>query len=347
MAWQPSGEYYSFDEESIKRNAPTISGVYGLYNFNYQIIIGETANIRVALLRHLTQAQQFHEIHRPTGFTFELCDLESRKEKANQLVAQYKPVLQDYRPPSVSVKPLDPGAIVEPAPKPDVQWEAPPRTYPEPALLSGRKKPEPYYFNRNQVAVLTSGFAACLVIVFTLGFFAGKNFQRSVMVGSVPAAVQAPVSAPLMAQDDPEPTMTHEPVIEPITKASPKPVQPAPTVNEKITPISPAKPVATGPQPIEVKPVGPVTLPTPTPAAIDAKNGWAVQLRSSVDRQLTESLVQRLKDKGMEPYVTDGVVNGQTWYRVRLGRFDSQAEAEALRQKMAADSEFRNAFVTK
>jgi len=45
-------DYYAFDEQAILAFAPQDSGVYGLYSFDRQIFIGESANIRESLLHH-------------------------------------------------------------------------------------------------------------------------------------------------------------------------------------------------------------------------------------------------------------------------------------------------------
>ena len=42
MSWQPNGRYYSFTPEVIRACVPPSSGVYGLFNFNYQLLIGES-----------------------------------------------------------------------------------------------------------------------------------------------------------------------------------------------------------------------------------------------------------------------------------------------------------------
>ncbi len=58
MPWRTKGDYYSFKEDAIKQHAPTVSGVYGLFNFRHQILIDSAANIRVAY-------RQTERRHRP------------------------------------------------------------------------------------------------------------------------------------------------------------------------------------------------------------------------------------------------------------------------------------------
>ena len=94
LSWKPEGRCGQFTREAILASAPAASGVYGLFNFDCQIFIGESADIRAILLR-LESETDFQSQHlRPTGFTFELCPEDSRKQKAAALIAQYRPALQ-------------------------------------------------------------------------------------------------------------------------------------------------------------------------------------------------------------------------------------------------------------
>jgi hypothetical protein len=94
LSWQPDGRCNSFTRESILACAPSTSGVYGLFNFDCQIFIGESANIREALLRHQNETDFQSQHLRPTGFTFEPCAAELRKTKADELITRFRPVLQ-------------------------------------------------------------------------------------------------------------------------------------------------------------------------------------------------------------------------------------------------------------
>jgi hypothetical protein len=76
---------------AINNFAPNLSGVYGLSNAREWIYIGETDNIRGALMEHLrdsgTQAMQML----PTGFVYEICDQARRPARQDRLVHEYGP----------------------------------------------------------------------------------------------------------------------------------------------------------------------------------------------------------------------------------------------------------------
>ena len=95
MPWPSNGDYYGFKEDAIKSYAPPISGVYGIYNFNHHILIGHSNNLRKALLRHHSETKFRFRRLQPTGFTFEVCPTESKGFRAEELIWEYDPILQN------------------------------------------------------------------------------------------------------------------------------------------------------------------------------------------------------------------------------------------------------------
>lgn len=81
----------SFTPRSVRENAPTASGVYGISNAFEWIYIGETDNIQDALLGHLRQLDTSILGRQPTGFVFEVCDRATRPARQDRLVLEYQP----------------------------------------------------------------------------------------------------------------------------------------------------------------------------------------------------------------------------------------------------------------
>lgn len=84
---------HNFSFVSVQRNAPASSGVYGLSNAREWILVGETDNIKGALLRHLQEAHTPVLERAPTGFIFELCVPHDRITRQERLIREYNPVL--------------------------------------------------------------------------------------------------------------------------------------------------------------------------------------------------------------------------------------------------------------
>ncbi len=87
-------------EMSIQNFAPAVSGVFGVSNAQEWIYIGETDNIRDALIDILrdktTPPMQLH----PTGFVYEVCDAGRRAARQDRLVLEYAPACNQSRRPS-------------------------------------------------------------------------------------------------------------------------------------------------------------------------------------------------------------------------------------------------------
>jgi hypothetical protein len=82
----------SFTPVSVRANAPTASGIYGVSNAREWIFIGETDNIQASLLQDLQQGNSALLKRLPTGFVFELCVAAERRARQDRLILEYEPV---------------------------------------------------------------------------------------------------------------------------------------------------------------------------------------------------------------------------------------------------------------
>ena len=62
--------------------------------------------------------------------------------------------------------------------------------------------------------------------------------------------------------------------------------------------------------------------------------GYAVQIAACESPDYAQYLVEKYVDRGYEPYVTTVNIDGQTYYRVRLGKYDTREEANNLKDKL-------------
>ncbi len=180
-----------------------------------------------------------------------------------------------------------------------------------------------------QIFYLFFGGAVIACLVFVLGVMVGKRVEsRShVATGAATTASEDPLAAldelsanheelsfpqALTGQDD-EPLGPVDEVLQapPPEKAEAKPA-PAPAKVEAKAAPKPAKPA-----------------PEPKPEVVDDKShgsqhAWTLQLSSFQDRAEADSFRDRLVNAGYEPYIAEADVPGKgTWYRVRLGSYDS------------------------
>ena len=82
----------AFTAVSVRKNAPPMSGVYGISSGREWIYVGQGDNILDELLQHLREPDSFMKSRHPTGFTFELCPPAGRTARQNSLVQELEPV---------------------------------------------------------------------------------------------------------------------------------------------------------------------------------------------------------------------------------------------------------------
>jgi hypothetical protein len=82
----------SFTPISVRANAPTASGIYGISNAREWIFIGESDNIQASLMSDLQKGPSALLMRLPTGFVFELCDAADRRCRLDRLIWEYEPV---------------------------------------------------------------------------------------------------------------------------------------------------------------------------------------------------------------------------------------------------------------
>jgi len=63
--------------------------------------------------------------------------------------------------------------------------------------------------------------------------------------------------------------------------------------------------------------------------------GYTVQVASCENRDYASHLVDVYFGRGYEPFVSTATIDGQTYYRVRIGNVQTYAEAKALKLELA------------
>jgi cell division septation protein DedD len=142
-----------------------------------------------------------------------------------------------------------------------------------------------------------------VILVLGLGIFALNYFNVIHLWGKKPAAVAESTI--------PEPSI-------------PEPEVTPPTGGEGEQPAA-AVPEVTAPKP---EPAAPAKKPQPVRVAPPSGTGdYTVQVSSWAKRSTADNEVGRLSAAGFSAFVEEGMVAGQTWYRVRVGRYASEKEA--------------------
>ena len=80
-----------FTSGAVQVYAPSNGGVYGISNAREWVYIGQTNDIRDALLAHLEDVEAWLMRREPIGFVFEICDSSARSTRQDRLVQEYEP----------------------------------------------------------------------------------------------------------------------------------------------------------------------------------------------------------------------------------------------------------------
>lgn len=131
------------------------------------------------------------------------------------------------------------------------------------------------------------------------------------------------------------PTVTEElpPVVQPPSQIESRPES---TVQQEEPSPTPAPPTSEEQKPITEEPKPPVTEPSkaeetkPPPPMGE----YTLQVSSWDKRIDAVRMVSRLSKVGIDAYIAEGLVKGKTWYRVRVGRYATEAEARAASSRV-------------
>jgi hypothetical protein len=359
MPWQNNGDYYCFKEEEIKVCAPTVSGVYGLYNVRHQITIGNSANIREALLRHLRDSNFRFRRFEPTGFTFEVCSKDSRDVRMQQLILEYNPITQSrggiglY---SLWCSWMTPSAG---AFRPRVTLtseEYHQKHVPGETKATAMKSFIGARFNRDKF--LLAG-AICSVFLLAVTLFAVlRDLQSSGRMVDLSSVMHPTITAKEEAQILLlKRTRETEIISEKATADELNGLE-----NDRDTQLQTEKRI----DQFAAEKSGPAALPENSindplkaasggveergkrlriPSLEKAGKRWTVQVLATPARGIATAWMEKLKGKGYDAFVVEAEIDGKTWYRVRLGNFKIRRDAETLGALVRLEEGFHDAFV--
>ena len=226
-----------------------------------------------------------------------------------------------------------------------------------------RRRAETAGFTYVQVFLLLCGFALASALIFFLGFVVGKRqteflmakeervVKREMPTVPTPAEQLGPADQAFFesmkgkAYQRLQETQTAEtgggaPTVAPPAVPTPTPVGVA--AMPPARPTSRETPEAGTPRPTRT------TTPKRTPSGRDewADAGWTVQVNATTNPQQAQDLAKSLRSKGYDAYTVQAPVRGQTWYRVRVGRFPSRDKAAELEGRLKRKEGLENAYVT-
>jgi len=212
-----------------------------------------------------------------------------------------------------------------------------------------------------QVLTLTLGFLVASLLIFVFGIWVGKDLVER-RLAQEERVVRKPADRTELAE-----AKGAEPVAEVDVTAQEKTKVPAalaaaptatvqmliaaPTQPVRLVPVTTTPAMATAAPTAPARPTRPAAVPTQArPAAHAAEEwadaGWTVQVYATTDPNQATALARKLLSKGYDAYTLQAPMRGQTWYRVRVGRFSNRDRAREMELKLKKQEGLEAAYVT-
>jgi cell division protein FtsN len=204
--------------------------------------------------------------------------------------------------------------------------------------------------NGKQLVFLFMAATVVSVVIFLCGVLVGRGVKSERAVSSADAAAVAAVAepAPPPAAVTPPPPAGSDP-----TAAAPPPAVGDLTYFERLgkkTPppeeLKPA-PSAAGPAPVPHEKLSPVAAPSVAPPVTHPPSpsqgvgdGYVVQV-AAVPEHDADTIARRLTSKGYGVFVVAPGVAAPALYRVRVGKFKTRREAEAVASRLQKEEQFK------
>lgn len=218
-----------------------------------------------------------------------------------------------------------------------------------------RGKDSRYYLSRGQMIILGGTFTLASIVVFLIGMMVGKELEERKILKKDEPLVKMPVkpaggAAGAAAKNDEitfydtlAKSRDAQALAEQPAKVA-KPAEKAPRAEVK-EPKAGAKPDSQLAKLAARK--AEKVQPAPESAkseAADEGRVWRAQVDAVPDERSAKLLVDRLKNKGYNAYVSAAEVRGKTWYRVSVGKFGTRAEAEKVVNALKDKENYERAF---
>lgn len=233
-------------------------------------------------------------------------------------------------------------------------------------MAENRKgKDSRFYFSRGQMILLGAAFTLASLIIFMMGVFVGKGIEGRKLLKNDEPLVKIPIrpgaaetNAPT-AQPKNEITFNESLPKSPVTPPAPEEQPKAAKSGEKVAKAE-IKEASGGArtEPGRTKNANNKSEKSATTEPASKKNQvaaepierkdenqtWRAQVNAFPDERSAKQIVERLKIKGYNAYVSEVQNRGKNWYRVSVGKFSSRDEADKMVELLRTKENFPKAF---
>jgi cell division septation protein DedD len=228
-----------------------------------------------------------------------------------------------------------------------------------------RGKDNRFYFSRGQMALLGGVFAFSAAIIFVLGIFVGKSIEESKAAKREAPLVKIPVSpagqgAAGAATAPPQDEITFN---DSVSKSEGSQVAfdgkadeqklPEKVVKAELNDAKAQAKAESGAERTPMKHSSKSARNDETPKKAESESAaevkeqakvWRVQVDAFPEDRSAKQLVERLKNKGYNAYVTEQQNREKLWYRVNVGKYSSREEADKVVETLKSKENYTKAF---
>ena len=221
-----------------------------------------------------------------------------------------------------------------------------------------RGKDSRYFLSRGQMIILGGAFTLASVVIFLIGMMVGKVIEERKILKKDEPLVKLPVKpagvagGPAAKGDE---ITFYDTLVKPRSSQAlaEQPAKEEKQEAEKTVRAEEKEAKAAA------KPETPLTKATenkaakPQPPAETAKSEsadsaetkvWRAQVDAFPDERSAKQLVDRLKNKGYNAYVTEVQFRGKPWYRVSVGNYGAREEADKVVSALKGKENYAKAF---
>lgn len=226
-----------------------------------------------------------------------------------------------------------------------------------------RGKENRFYYSRGQMVLMGVAFTMASLVIFVLGVFVGKGIESRKLIKKEEPLVKIPIkpgaqeSSTIPAAPAPDEitfneSLRKEGAATPAEKSQPAkpPDKVAKVATKEIaapakTPAVPAK-ASEKPAERSAPVAGSPKNPEATESADQKDHGktWRAQVNAFPDERSAKLIVDRLKNKGYNAYVTEVQNRDKTWYRVSVGKYNTRDEADKMVELLRTKENYPKAF---
>jgi len=166
--------------------------------------------------------------------------------------------------------------------------------------------------------------------VFFLGVMAGNEIARQNTPDQSQISSTFPLPSPPAVQATPTPASV---AIVP-TPAPRAALSPAVASRSSVFTPKAAAPAEASAAPASTRAVASISSPAAVASPVVHKRPFNIQIEAVMDRDGADQMVHKLQALGYPAAADTTDIDGQTWYRVKVGPYDSQEEAQAAQAKL-------------